>query len=134
MFTPLNFDSGKAVRIPVATTQTITKGMALITESGYVTDNATTDTEDVLFVALEDKVTTANGQTVLAIPVRGIKFRADCDAVVSVVDRFTRCDLASASTLNPDANTEGVFFIEEIVGAAETSKVVEGYFERFTAS
>lgn len=129
MFTPLNYDSGKLVKVPLATTQTVTKGMALIAENGYLTDNATTTTEDVLYVAMEDKVSTANGDLVLAIPVRGVRFLADCDDVVSVVDRFTYCDLATASTLNPDASTEDVFFIEEIVGEAETSKQVIGYFE-----
>ena len=134
MFIPVNYDSGKVVSIPLATTQTVTKGMALMMANGYVTDNATTSTEDIGFVALEDKVSTADGDMVLAIPVRGIKFEADCDDVVSIADRFTRCDLATASTLNPDANTEGVFFIEEIVGEEEVSKKVLGYFERFTTS
>lgn len=128
MFTPLNYDSGKLVKVPLATTQTVTKGMALIAENGYLTDNATTTTEDVLYVAMEDKVSTADGDLVLAIPVQGIRFEADCDAVVSVVDRFTYCDLATASTLNPDSSTEDLFFIEEIVGKAETATKVIGYF------
>lgn len=129
MFTPLNYDDGQIVEVPLANAQTVTKGMALMPENGYLTDNATTTTEEVLYVALEDKVSTADGQTVRAVPVfTGIRFLADCDDVVSIADRFTHCDLATASTLNPDASTEDLFYIEEIVGEAEVSKQVIGYF------
>lgn len=129
MFIPLNYDDGQIIEVPLATTQTVTKGMALMPENGYLTDNATTTTEEVLYVALEDKVSTADGQTVRAVPVfTGIRFLADCDDVVSIVDRFTHCDLATASTLNPDSSSEDLFYIEEIVGEAEVSKQVIGYF------
>lgn len=134
MFLPLQYDAGKIVELPLVTAQTITKGMALIATSGYITHSATTTTEDVMYVAMADKVSTASGDLVACLPVKGVRFEADCDDVVSIVDRFTRCDLASSSTLNPDATTEKIFWIEEIVGEAEVSKKVIGYFDRFTAT
>ena len=59
------------------------------------------------------------------MPTDGIRFEADCKVLfLSQIEE--RCDLATKSTLNPDATTEGVFLIDEIVGAAESSKVVRG--------
>lgn len=134
MFKPLQYDSGKVGEIPLAVSQTIVKGDALVWASGYLAAAASTS-EDVRYVALED-VTTSDAEhtTCLVVPTDGIRFEADCDGVVSITDRGTRCDLATKSTLNPDATTEGVFLIDEIVGAAESSKVVRGYFNRFTAT
>jgi len=133
MFTPLRYDSGKLVRRPVATTQTIVKGDALIWSSGYVAVAAST-TEDVYAVAMEDSYSQATGTLILVLPVEGVEFEALCDDVVSIADRGTRCDLGDEDYLNPDATTEMVFLIEEIVGKEEVSKKVIGHFCRFTAT
>ena len=134
MFKPLQYDSGKTIKLPSAVSQTIVKGDALIWSSGYLAV-ATSTTEDVYAIALEDVTTDATTHTdMLVLPVDGIRFEADCDDVASVADRGTRCDLADEDLLNPDATSEGVFLIDEIVGTAEVSKVVRGKFSRFHAT
>lgn len=134
MFKPLAFDSGKTLRLLTAVSQTIVKGDALVWSSGYLAVAASTS-EDIYAVALEDVTTDASTHTeILVLPVEGVRFEADCDDVVSIADIGTRCDLGDEDYLNPDATTEKVFLIEEIVGTAEVSKVVRGRFSRFTAT
>jgi hypothetical protein len=134
MITPIQFDSGKTIKLPLAISQTVVKGDALVWASGYIAVAAST-TEDVFAIAMEDVTTDGSSHTeCLMLPVEGVRFEADCDAVVSIADRGTRCDLASKSTVNPDATTEKVFLIEEIVGEAEVSTKVIGRFGRFTAT
>ena len=134
MISPIQFDAGKTLKLPLATSTTLTKGMAVIWTSGYIA-LAVNTTEDVYGVALQDKVSTSDNPDVLILPVDpSIRFEGDCDGVVSIVDRGTRCDLADNSNFNPDAVTEKVFLIEEIVGAAEVSTKVRGRFCRFTAT
>jgi len=134
MFKPLQYDSGKTIKLPSAVSQTIVKGDALVWASGYLAVAAST-TEDVYAIALEDVTTDGSTHTdMLVLPVDGIRFEADCDDVVSIADRGTYCDLATKATINPDATSEKVFVIDEIVGTAEVSKVVRGKFSRFTAT
>jgi len=134
MFKPLQYDSGKTIKLPSAVSQTIVKGDALVWASGYLAVAAST-TEDVYAIALEDVTTDGSTHTdMLVLPVDGIRFEADCDDVVSIADRGTYCDLADEDLLNPDATSEKVFVIDEIVGTAEVSKVVRGKFSRFTAT
>jgi len=134
MFKPLQYDSGKTIKLPLAVSQTVVKGDALVWASGYIAVAAST-TEDVAFIALEDVTTGGSSHTeCLMLPVAGVRFEADTDDVVSIADRGTYCDLATKSTLNPDATSEKVFVIDEIVGTAEVSKVVRGKFSRFTAT
>lgn len=134
MFKPLAYDSGKTIRLPLAISQTIVKGDALVWSSGYIAVAGST-TEDVYAIALEDVTTDGSSHTeCLMLPVEGVKFEVGCDGVVSIADRGTRCDLATKATLNPDATTEKVFLIEEIVGTEEVSTTVRGRFSRFTAT
>lgn len=133
MFNPLAYDSGKLQLAPVAGSQTIVKGDALVWASGLIAVAAST-TEDVYAVAMQDSASATEGTYILVLPVGGVRFEVGCDAVVSVVDRGTRCDLATKATVNPDAVTEKVFLIDEIVGAAEVSTTVRGFFSRFTAT
>ena len=134
MFSPLQYDDGKLVKIPLAVSQTIVKGDALVWASGYLAAAASTS-EDIRYIAME-AVTTSDSQHTecLVLPVMGVRFEADCDGVVSTADRGTYADLATKATINPDATTEKVFMIEEIVGKEEVSKTVRGYFVRFTAT
>jgi len=128
MFRPIQYDSGKAILVPVASTQTIYKGYALEWSSGYV-QIATTTSNDVRFVALQDSVLATTGTLILVIPVEGVRFEADCDGVVSIVDRGTYAIMATAYTINPDdSTTYDQFYIDEIVGTAEVSTVVRGHF------
>jgi len=134
MLYPLQYDDGKLVRIPLAVSQEITKGMALVWASGYLAEAGSTS-EDVRYISMEDVTTSDSEHTeCLVLPVMGIRFIADCDGVASIADRGTYCDLATSLTLNPDATTEKIFLIEEIVGKEEVSKQVIGYFSRFTAT
>jgi len=134
MFRPLQYDSGKTISLPLAISQTVVKGDVLVWASGYLAVAAST-TEDAYAVALEDVTTDGSSHTaILCLPVEGVRFEADCDAVASIVDCGTRCDLATKATLNPDATSEKIFLIEKIVGTAEVSTVVIGHFSRFTAT
>ena len=134
MFNPLQYDDGKLVSIPLAVSQTISKGDALVWAGGYLAAAGATS-EDVRYVAMEAVTTDGSSHTeCLVIPVMGIRFEADCDGVVSIVDRGTYCDLATVATLNPDATVEKVFMIEEIAGTEEVATKARGYFVRFTAT
>ena len=134
MFLPLQYDDGKLVKIPLAVSQTITKGMALVWASGYLAEAASTS-EDVRYVAMEAVTTSGSEHTeCLVLPVMGVRFIADCDGVVSIADRGTYCDLATSLTLNPDATTEKIFLIEAIHGTEEVSTQAIGYFSRFAAT
>lgn len=134
MILPIQYDGGKNISLPLAVSQTITKGMGLVWSSGYLAAAAST-TEDAYAIALEDVTTDDSSHTeILCVPVEGIRFQADCDGVVSRADVGNRCDFATSSTLNPDATSEKVFLIEDIVGEAEVSTVVIGKFSRFTAT
>lgn len=129
MFSPLNYDSGKVQKLPLANSQTVVKGDALKWSSGYLAVASTGATQDVRYVALQDVTTSASENTLcLVIPVEGVRFEADCDGVVSIVDRGTYADMASKATVNPDASSYDDFYIEEIVGVAETSTKVIGRF------
>ena len=128
------YDDGKLVKIPLAVSQTIVKGDALVWASGYLAAAASTS-EDIRYIAMQDVTTgVAEHTECLVLPVMGVRFEADCDGVVSIVDRGTYADLATKATINPDATLEKVFMIEEIVGKEEVSKLVRGYFVRFTAT
>jgi len=129
MFKPTWYDEGKTKKIALAVSQTVVKGNALKWASGYLAVASTGAYQDVKYVALED-VTTSSVQNTkcLVVPVRDVRFIADCDAVVSIVDRGTYADMATKATINPDASTYDDFYIDEIVGTAETSTQVIGFF------
>lgn len=135
-FLPIQYDSGKLVRMAAATGQTIVKGDALVDNgSGYLAVSAGDAGQPHFYVAMETVTTTADGQMVLCIRVDGVIFEADCEQAVSLTDIGTHVDLASKSTLDPDSTTDGVFYIESIVGgvgAAETSTKVIGWFAPYT--
>ena len=134
MFYPLQYDDGKLVKIPLAVSQTISKGDALVWAGGYLAAAESTS-EDVRYIAMQAVTTDGSSHTeCLVLPVMGVRFEADCDDVVSIVDRGTYADLATKATINPDATLEKVFMIEEIVGKEEVSKLVRGYFVRFKAT
>ncbi|MFA5158733.1 MAG: hypothetical protein WC451_06145 [Patescibacteria group bacterium] len=129
-FRPIRYDSGRLCQLPLAVSQTITKGMGLKWSSGYLTVIETGSYQDTRFVAMED-VTTSDSQHTLitVIPTDpDIQFEAGCSHVVSVVDRGTYADIATSGTIDPDGSTYNDFYVTDIVGAAETSTTVLGYF------
>lgn len=130
MFTPVRYHEGKLQKVKCATGVTIAKGDALVDNgSGYYTTAAAGGNADVRFVAMEAVVTTADGQEVLAVRTDGVQFLADTDANPAQTDVLTEADLAAAGTVDPDASTDDVFFIEEIFGPAANRKVL-GHFTR----
>lgn len=134
MFKPIRYDSGKMEKIQLAVSQTVVKGNGLKWVGGYLTVIATGSYQDTRYVAMEDVTTGAAAHTAcLVIPVEGVEFEADCDAVASIADRGTYADIATKATIDVDGSTYNDFYIVDIVGVAETSKVVRGYFTRTIA-
>ena len=118
--------------MPTATSQTIVKGDALADNgSGYLAVASSSTAAPVTHVAMETVTTTANGQLVLCVRTNEGIFEADCDAAWSITDQGTYADLASKSTVNPDASTNDLFYIEKGIGTAETDTVVQGWFAHY---
>ena len=127
-FVPITYDNGKLVSMACANSQTIVKGDALADNgSGYLAVATSSTAVDVCYVAMETVTTTATGQMVLCVRTKGVIFEADTDANPAQTDVGTLADLATVSTINPDASTNDLFYIEAIVGAATGNKV-RGWF------
>jgi len=130
-FRPLKYEEGKLVLMPTATTQTIVKGDCLVDNgSGYLAVATSATAVDIHYVAMQTVTTTANGQLVLCIETENVLFEADTDAAWSIVDQGAYADLASVSTVDPDASTNDLFYILKGVGTAETDTKVLGFFTR----
>lgn len=128
-FRPKFNTEGKTVELPMSTGETIVKGDALVADSdGYYIAAGAATAVPVTHVAMETVTTTADGQLVLAVRAQDGVFEADCDAAASITDQGTYVDLATKATVNPDASTNDIFFLEKVIGAAETSTVVQGWF------
>ena len=132
-FIPLNYEEGRVVLLPLAASITTTKGGAVVDNgSGFLTNAASSTAVDIQYVTAEAMTSgSSTGELVACWPTRGVRFVADCDAAPAQTDVGTHCDLATAATLNPDASTNDLFFIESIDtgdGAVGTSTKVTGYF------
>lgn len=133
-FRPVNFEEGRLVGLPTADSTTITKGNVCVDNgSGFMTNGASGTAVDVRYIANETVTTTVEGQIVRYYKVDpSVLINADCDDVVSTVDVGTSCDLAGASSLNPDATTNALFYIEKADtsngNAVETTTIVFGFF------
>ena len=131
MFTPIRYDSGKLVKVGVATGVAVVKGNAMVDNgSGLLTNASAGGGVDVRYVAMETVTTTADNQPVLMCETEGVQFEADTDAAVAQTDVGTEADLAAAGQVDPDASTDDIFYIESIVGAAGVATKVLGYFTR----
>lgn len=130
-FIPTNFDDGKVIDLPAAAA-TYTKGQALTYASGNVSTASADQNGEVFAVSMEGKVIGTAGDPLKCIITRGVRFLADCEDAPAQTDVGTFCDLASATTLDPDSSTDDLFFIEAIDGrgsqAVGTSTKVIGYF------
>ena len=128
-FTPINYDSGKLIQLPTAASITFAKGNAVVDNgSGYITNAASSTAVDVYYVAAEDLTSGASvGDMLTCYVTEGIRFVADTDANPAQTDVGTYADLATVSTVNPDASTNDLFYIESIKGAVADKKVI-GYF------
>lgn len=129
MFNPINYDQGRTVELPFSTGESVVKGSTVVadTDGFYIMGGSSTAT-DVYYVALETKTTVADGEKVLCLRTHGKTiFEADTDANPARTDVGTLVDLAAAGTINPDASTNDLFYIEDIVGAVADRKV-RGFF------
>ena len=132
-FIPVNYEEGKVELLPFAASVTTTKGGPVVDNgSGFLTNAASSTAVDIHYVAAEVKTTGAStGDLVKVWATRGVRFLADCDAAPAQTDVGTFADLASATTLNPDASTNDLFYIESIDlsgGAVGTTTRVFGHF------
>jgi hypothetical protein len=129
MFTPLQYDEGKLVKVACANSTAVVKGAAMVDDGNGLLTLATSSTaRDIKYVAMETVTTTAAGQLVLMVRTDGVIFEADCDAAPAQTDVHTEADLATNSTINPDASSNDLFYIESIVGTVATSTKVIGWF------
>lgn len=133
-FTPVNHEEGKVELIPVANSVAVLKGAAMADNGSGLLDLATSSTAvDIEYVAAQTVTTTSSGQLVPMIPTKGVRFSVKCDAAPAQTDVGTRCDLATNSTVNPDAASNNLFYIEMIdissgLGAVGTTTTVIGHF------
>ena len=115
---------------------TYTKGQALSVTGGNYTTAAADQDGEVFAICMEGIVVGTSGNTALCIPTRGVRFLADCEDAPAQTDVGTFCDLAAATTLDPNSSTDDLFFIESIdtsranggLGPVGTSTRVYGYF------
>ena len=129
-FTPIRYDAGKLQTMACADAQAIVKGAALVDNtSGYLALATGGNGTQIEFVAMETVTTTATGQKVLCLRVDGVQFEADTDAAPAQTDVGTYVDLATEATLDPDASTDDLFYIEAIKGPVGDKKVI-GHFTR----
>lgn len=127
-FRPLNWDEGEVLLVPAANSTTFTKGNALTYSSGLLTNAAAGTAVDVYFVAAKTVTTTVSGQLIEVWPTVNVMYEADCDAAWAEADQGTLADLASVSTINPDASTNDLFWIFYGIGTAGTGTKVVGRF------
>jgi hypothetical protein len=130
MFIPQRYDEGRLTSKPLAVSQTVVKGDGLKWSGGYLTVITSGSYQDCRYVAMQDLTTDGSSHTeCLVCPTdEDIEFIADCNIAVSVVDRGTYADIATKSTIDPDASTYNDFYITDILGAAETATQVLGHF------
>jgi hypothetical protein len=126
---PLNYEEGKVILVPATNSETFTKGQMLTYSSGLVTAAAGGQGTDVELISASGVLTTVSGQLIPCWPTRGVLYECDTDAVWSTADQGTYCDLAAATTLDPDATADDLFFIIKGIGTAETDTKVLGFFQ-----
>lgn len=132
-FIPRFDTEGKTVLMPCANSQTIVKGNALVDNgSGYLGTASSSTATPVTHVAMQTVTTTADGQLVLCVRTLDGVFEADCDAAWAQTDVGTYADLAAKDTINPDASSNDLFYIEKGIGTAGTDTKVLGWFSHYT--
>lgn len=129
-FKPIRYDSGKLDTKKLATSQTITKGMALTDSSGYLAEASSASTF-VPYVAMEDKTSTSDHPDILVIRTNDVEFEAVCNSTITIAKEQYFADLSSSTVINEAASSNDVFLIEHVVDAA--NKIVTGRFVQKTA-
>jgi hypothetical protein len=131
IFTPLQYDSGRASYLKVGGSKTISKGDPLeIASDGYA-QRADASTTEVRWIALESVSDTTEGDEIYAVFTKGIEFEAECAAntaqeqvdLVFALDSNMKVENTKSVTYT-EAN---VFLVTKLVGVAADKKV-RGYF------
>ena len=127
-FTPVRFDDGKVTTVKQVASTTIAKFDALVKDGNGLYSRATSGTTKVNYVALQDSVIGAiTPPEILVLPTHGVQFIADSAGNTAQTDVGLTLSLTDHDTVNDDATSPGVFFVEEIVGVS-TAKTFRGYF------
>ena len=125
-FTPVRYDEGKSTEVKMVASQTVAKYDALVEDGNGYYSRATSAATEVRYVALEAKVDDGTNEKLLVLPTDDVEFIADCNTTPVQTDVGTKADLTDHDTLDESTSATDVFFIEEIVSAAD--KKVRGYF------
>jgi len=130
-FTPLKFDSGKVLELPMGSSVTLTRYNHCKMSSGYLAAGAAGDNE-AEYIALETKTNSGDAGAVkaLVLPIDDVvEFEALCqDTPVQATHVGNDYDFQSAAQLDLDATTDKVFHIDSIVNT--TDKLVKGRFNK----
>jgi len=132
MFTPVKFDSGLVLRLPVTASATITKFNHAKMSSGYLAAGAAGDNE-AEYIALET-VTDASGVSGSTmcdvLPMSDeVQFDALCSTTpVQATHVGNDYDFSTAAIVDLGATTDKVFHVDSIVDA--TNKIVRGRFNK----
>ncbi len=131
IFTPLQYDSGRIKKIKVGGSKTISKGDPLEIHTDGYAQRADENTAPVRWVALEAVSDTTEGDEILALPVMGVEFEAECatDTAQEQIDLVFALDSnRKVENTKSGSYTEGdVFVVTSLVGAT-TDEKVRGYF------
>ena len=141
-FRVINWGEGRSVDLPVGGSSIVwLKGAAAVHTSGLMA-LASADQNGSVHYICDQTITTgsSSGDLVRFIKVgNNVRISADCEDAPTQTTVGTLCDLAGASSLDPDSVTDALFYIESIDitsgnGAVGTSTVVTGYFQSATAN
>ena len=139
-FRVLNYEEARQVDLPVGGSSIVwLKGAAAVHTSGLMALAAADQNGSVHYIC-DETITTgsAAGDIVRFLKVGNhVRISADCEDAPAQDDVGTLCDLAGASSLDPNSATDALFFIEAIDlqdGAVATSTVVTGYFQSAQAN
>jgi hypothetical protein len=131
-FKPINFDSGKVLRLPLAASVAAVKNKLLKYSSGYLTNAADGDNE-VEYLSLEtvtDATAGDGGTYVSVLPIDGVTlYEALVSATpVQATHVGNDYDLDDDAIIKLSATTDKVFHIDKIKSAGDL--IVIGHFNK----
>ena len=129
-FKPRKFDSGKVLRLPLASSAGVTKHQLVKFSSGYITDAAAGDAE-VEYLALEtvtDATASDGGTSVDVLPIDDtMEFEMLCSTTpVQATHVGNDYDISDANTVDLGNHVDNVVHVDRIKDA--TNKLVIGRF------
>ena len=133
-FIPINYEDGQLIKLPMndgGSNADYTVGQALVISSGlYQTATAGQGT-DVEAVCMEAGNISTDGEELLSISTRGMRFIADTAADTVATQVGTYVDLSSATALDTTASDDDIFYLETIQYPL-SGKQVRGWFQHGT--